>query len=143
MAYQARGRDPLLDRNMQAAIEKRGKELIGIVLIVLSLMSAAMIASYSPDDPSWISVTDAPVQNWMGRIGASIAAPLFMIIGWASWGLALVLGAWGLRFALHLGEERAINRLILAPIMLALGAVYASTMTPGDAWTHSFGLGGM
>ena len=143
MAYQARGRDPLLDRNMQAAIEKRGKELIGIVLIVLSLMSAAMIASYSPDDPSWISVTDAPVQNWMGRIGASIAAPLFMIIGWASWGLALVLGAWGLRFALHLGEDRAINRLILAPIMLALGAVYASTMTPGDAWTHSFGLGGM
>ncbi len=143
MAYQARGRDPLLDRNMQAAIEKRGKELIGIVLVVLSLMSAAMVASYSPDDPSWISVTDAPVQNWMGRIGASIAAPLFMIIGWASWGLALAFGAWGLRFALHQGEERAINRLILAPIMLALGAVYASTMTPGEAWTHSFGLGGM
>ncbi|MGX9352861.1 DNA translocase FtsK [Shimia sp. W99] len=143
MAFQARGRDPLLDSNMQAAIEKRGKELIGIVLIGLALMSAAMIASYTPNDPSWISVTDAPVQNWMGRIGASIAAPLFMIIGWSSWGLAFVLGAWGLRFAMHWGEERAINRVILAPIMLALGAVYASTLTPGETWTNSFGLGGM
>ncbi|SFM06421.1 DNA translocase FtsK [Shimia aestuarii] len=143
MAFQARGRDPLLDSNMQAAIEKRGKELIGIVLIGLALMSAAMIASYTPNDPSWISVTDAPVQNWMGRIGASIAAPLFMIIGWSSWGLAFVLGAWGVRFAMHWGEERAINRVILAPIMLALGAVYASTLTPGETWTNSFGLGGM
>ncbi|MEP2530267.1 DNA translocase FtsK 4TM domain-containing protein [Shimia sp.] len=143
MAYQARGRDPLLDSNMQAAIEKRGKELIGVVLIILSLMAAAMIASYNPNDPSWISVTDAPVQNWMGRFGAAIAAPLFMIIGWGSWGLAVVLGAWGVRFAMHWGEERAVNRVILSPIMLALAAVYASTLSPGEAWTHSFGLGGL
>ena len=40
MAYQARGRDPLLDSTTQAAIEKRGKELIGIALIVLGLMAA-------------------------------------------------------------------------------------------------------
>ncbi|PSL21301.1 DNA translocase FtsK [Shimia abyssi] len=143
MAYQARGRDPLLDSNMQAAFEKRGKELIGIALIVLALMASAMVVSYTPNDPSWISVTDAPVQNWMGRIGASIAAPLFMIIGWSSWGLAAVLGIWGVRFACHQGEERALNRVVLSPIMLAMGAVYASTLTPGDAWTHSFGMGGM
>ena len=70
-------------------------------------MTAAMVASYSPDDPSWVSATDAPVQNWMGRAGAAITSPLFMIIGWGAWGLAIVLGAWGVRFALHLGEERA------------------------------------
>jgi S-DNA-T family DNA segregation ATPase FtsK/SpoIIIE len=143
MAYQARGRDPLLDSTTQAAIEKRGKELIGIVLLVLAAMAAAMIASYTPDDPSWMSATDAPVQNWMGRMGASIAAPLFTIIGWGSWGIALVLGAWGIRFALHLGEERAVSRVIFAPIMFALGSMYASTLVPGASWTHSFGLGGL
>ncbi|WP_370158285.1 DNA translocase FtsK 4TM domain-containing protein, partial [Salipiger bermudensis] len=62
MAYQARGRDPLFDSNMQAAIEKRGKELAGLALIALGLMAAAMIGSYTPDDPSWLSATDAPVQ---------------------------------------------------------------------------------
>ena len=38
MAYQARGRDPLLDSTTQAAIEKRGKELIGIALMVLGFV---------------------------------------------------------------------------------------------------------
>jgi S-DNA-T family DNA segregation ATPase FtsK/SpoIIIE len=143
MAFQARGRDPLLDSNMQAAIEKRSKELIGLVLIGLGVMAAAMIASYTPGDPSWMSATDAPVQNWMGHFGASIAAPMFMIIGWGSWGIAALLMAWGVRFALHLGIERVVGRVVFAPIVLALGAVYASTLLPSENWTHSFGMGGL
>jgi len=145
MAFQSRSRDPLLDSNMQALIEKRGKELIGIVLICIGLAAAAMIASYTPDDPNWMVSTDAPVQNWLGRLGASIAAPLFMIVGGGSWGIAIVLVAWGLRYALHRGEERAMARLIFAPIAVALGAVYAATLVPGEEWraTHSFGLGGL
>ncbi|GGC12036.1 DNA translocase FtsK [Marivita lacus] len=143
MAYQARGRDPLFDSNMQAALEKRGKELGGFVLMALGAMAAAMIYSYSPQDPSWLSATDAPVQNWLGRAGASIAAPLFMIVGWASWGLALVLLVWGARLALHRGEERALSCLIFAPIWVALAAVYAAGVPETTAWTHSFGLGGL
>ncbi|MGY3438802.1 MULTISPECIES: DNA translocase FtsK 4TM domain-containing protein [unclassified Marinovum] len=143
MAFQARGRDPLLDSNTQAAVEKRGKELFGIALILLGLAAAAMIASYTPEDPSWMSATDAPVQNWMGRAGASIAAPLFMIVGWGSWGLAVGLLAWGGRFALHLGSDRAMGRAIFVPIAIALAAVYAATLVPGPEWTHAFGLGGL
>ncbi|WP_439118329.1 DNA translocase FtsK 4TM domain-containing protein [Marivita sp.] len=143
MAYQARGRDPLFDSNMQAALEKRGKELGGFVLMALGAMAAAMIYSYSPQDPSWLSATDAPVQNWLGQAGASIAAPLFMIVGWASWGLALVLLVWGARLALHRGEERALSCLIFAPIWVALAAVYAAGVPESTAWTHSFGLGGL
>ncbi|WP_116597923.1 DNA translocase FtsK [Primorskyibacter marinus] len=143
MAYQARGRDPLFDSNMQAAIEKRGKELIGVLLVVLGCAAAAMIASYTPDDPSWLSATDAPVQNWLGRLGASVAAPLFMIVGWGSWGLALVLVTWGVRFTLHRGDERVSARVIFAPIWIALAAVYAAGQNIGPEWTHSFGLGGL
>ncbi|MBJ6372870.1 DNA translocase FtsK [Sedimentitalea arenosa] len=145
MAYHSRSRDPFLDSNMQAAIERRGKELIGIVLICLGLAAAAMIGSYTPDDPNWMVSTDAPVQNWMGRIGASLAAPLFMIVGWGSWGIALVLVAWGLRFALHRGEDRALGRLIFAPIAIAIASIYAASLVPGAEWkaTHSFGLGGL
>ncbi|KIN63141.1 FtsK/SpoIIIE family protein [Sulfitobacter noctilucicola] len=145
MAYQTRGRDPLLDSNMAEAIEKRGKELLGLVLILLGVMAAMMIGSYTPEDPNWMMSTDAPVQNWMGRMGASIAAPLFMIVGWGAWGVAIVLLVWGARFALHYGQERAVGRLIFAPIAVALGAIYGATLAPGPDWiqTHSFGLGGL
>ncbi|MFT5796154.1 MAG: S-DNA-T family DNA segregation ATPase FtsK/SpoIIIE [Candidatus Azotimanducaceae bacterium] len=145
MAYQTRGRDPLLDSNMAEAIEKRGKELIGIALIIVGLMAAAMIGSYTPDDPNLWVATDAPVSNWLGRSGASIAAPLFMILGWGVWSVAAVLLVWGARFALHWGQERAVGRLIFAPIAVVLGSIYGATLEPSQIWlqTHSFGLGGM
>jgi S-DNA-T family DNA segregation ATPase FtsK/SpoIIIE len=145
MAYQTRQREPLLDSTTAEAIEKRGKELLGVVLVVLGVMAAMMIGSYTPDDPNWMLATDAPAQNWLGRMGASLAAPLFMIVGWGAWGLAIVLLAWGARFALHRGQDRAMGRLIFAPIAVAFGAIYAATLTPGAEWlqTHSFGLGGL
>jgi S-DNA-T family DNA segregation ATPase FtsK/SpoIIIE len=145
MAYQTRQREPLLDRNTAEAIEKRGKELLGIALVALGVMAAMMIGSYTPDDPNWMLATDAPAQNWLGRMGASLAAPLFMIVGLGAWGLAVVLLVWGVRFAIHRGQERAMGRLIFAPIAMALGAIYAATLSPDAEWlqAHSFGLGGL
>ncbi|HEV8035866.1 DNA translocase FtsK 4TM domain-containing protein, partial [Yoonia sp.] len=94
-SYQSRRRDPLLDSTTQAAIEKRSKELLGIGLICLGLLIAVMVGSYSPDDPSWISATDAPVQNWLGHFGASVAAPLMMVIGLGTWVMPVILLTWG------------------------------------------------
>ena len=144
MAYQTR-RDPLFDQDVQAAIEKRSRELIGIALVIVGAMVAAMMLSYTPHDPNWMSSTDAPVQNWMGRTGASLAAPMVMIAGWGVFGIAIVLMVWGVRFALHLGRERALGRLIFAPIAIAFGSIYAATLQPGPEWsaTHGFGLGGL
>ena len=141
-SYQTRQRDPLLDSTTQAAIEKRGRELVGIGLFVAGLMVAMMLWSYAPDDPNFMSATDAPVQNWLGRPGASFAAALFMIVGYASWMLPVVLMAWGLRFTLHYGQERALGRVIFAPIAIAVTSIYAATLSPGAGWDESFGLGG-
>ena len=90
-SYQARRRDPLVDQKMQAAIERRGKELLGAILLVLGALVALMLVSYSPDDPSWFTSNDQPVQNLLGQFGASIAAPLFVIAGRGSWSVALIL----------------------------------------------------
>ena len=141
-SYQTRQRDPLLDSSTQAAIEKRGRELIGIGLFVAGLMVSMMLWSYAPDDPNFMSATDAPVQNWLGRPGASFAAAFFMIVGYASWALPIVLMAWGLRFTLHYGQERALGRVIFAPIAIAVTAIYAATLNTGAGWDESFGLGG-
>ena len=145
MAYQTRGRDPLLDSNMAQAIEKRGKELLGLALFGLAVLAAMMFASYSPEDPSWLSAVDTPVQNWLGQTGATIAATLFMVVGWGAWGVAVVLAAWGARFVLHRGQERAMARVIFAPIWVAVLSLYAASLTPGAEWyaSHSFGLGGI
>ncbi|MDO5755957.1 MAG: DNA translocase FtsK 4TM domain-containing protein [Rhodobacterales bacterium] len=145
MAYQTRGRDPLLDSNMAEAIEKRGKELLGLALLGLAVLAAMILASYNAEDPSWLSAVDTPVQNWLGQSGATIAATVFMVVGWGGWGFAAVLAAWGLRFVLHKGQERAMARVIFAPIWVAVLSLYAASLTPGAEWyaSHSFGLGGI
>ena len=142
-SYQSRRRDPLLDSTTQAAIEKRTKELLGLGLIFAGLLIAVMVGSYAPTDPSWISATDAPVQNWLGHFGASVAAPLMMIIGLGVWVAPLVLMAWGLRFVMHHGQERAIGRLIFVPVAIVLASVHAATLAPTAEWPANFGLGGL
>ncbi|WP_424967117.1 DNA translocase FtsK [Dinoroseobacter sp. S375] len=144
MAYQPlRQRDPLLDTNTQAALERRGRELLGVAFVAMALALALSLASYVPDDPGWMSTSQAPAENWMGRPGATIAAPLNIIIGQGSWALVVILALWGGRFMLHRGADRFVGRMIFAPIAVAAVAVYAATLVPGPDWTHSFGLGGL
>ncbi|WP_394151559.1 DNA translocase FtsK [Loktanella salsilacus] len=142
-SYQTRHRDPLLDSETQAVLERRSKELLGIGLIVLGLLAAMICFSYSPTDPSWISASDAPVQNWLGVFGAATAAPLMMIVGKGIYALPLILIAWGTRFVLHRGSERAIGRVIYVPVVIAVAALYAASLPRGDAWPANFGMGGL
>ena len=142
-SYQMRQRDPLLDSSMQAAFRRRGKEALGVGLIAASVVAALILWSYVPEDPGWLSATDEPVRNLLGRFGASLASPLYIIAGYGSWGVPLVLLAWGVRFVLHRGADAALNRVIFAPIAVAVLSVYASTHVPPESWGHTFGLGGL
>ncbi len=142
-SYQSKHRDPLFDTNMQAAIERRGRELMGLALLGLGILTCMMLASYVPEDPSWMAATDAPAANLLGRFGASIASPLHVIVGLGAWALGLAFLGWGARFALHQGADRVLSRAIFTPIAIALASVFAATLTPGENWTHEFGMGGL
>uniref|UniRef100_UPI00259698BA DNA translocase FtsK 4TM domain-containing protein n=1 Tax=uncultured Sulfitobacter sp. TaxID=191468 RepID=UPI00259698BA len=145
MAYQTRGRDPLLDTNMAEAIEKRGKELLGLGLIALGLMAAMMIGSYTPDDPNFMVSTDAPVQNMLGQTGATIAFLLITFLGKGSWAIAVFLFAWGTRFLLHKGEGRILWPALMLVFWLIVVALHFETLVPDEEWRafHNSGLGGM
>jgi S-DNA-T family DNA segregation ATPase FtsK/SpoIIIE len=143
-SYHVRQRDPLLDQNTAAMLERRGRELMGAGLIALALVFAAMLGSYSVNDPGWMMATDAPVNNWLGQLGASVSSTLFIIGGLGAWGIPLILAAWGLRFIAHRGEDRAMGRVVFAVIAVALASVFASTHVPGENWPHAaIGLGGL
>jgi len=141
--YQARQREPLLDQGTQAMLERRGRELVGLVLVLLALGFALMLYSYSPEDPGWMVATEEPAQNTFGRIGAAVASTLIILIGLGAWTIPLILAVWGGRFMAHIGGERALGRVVFAVIAVAFAAVHCATLVPGDSWTHTFGLGGL
>ncbi|MFG6079860.1 DNA translocase FtsK [Paracoccus litorisediminis] len=140
-SWQAKHRDPLFDQSTQAALKRRGNELMGALLVVLGVVIVMMFASYSPDDPSYLSATDEPAQNLLGRPGATLSSALITLLGW-TWILpAIGVMGWGLRMMLHRGAERCLRAIYLAPALL-LTCSYAATLTPPDTWPHAFGLGG-
>jgi S-DNA-T family DNA segregation ATPase FtsK/SpoIIIE len=142
-SYQARQRDPLLDRGTQAMLERRGRELLGLVLLLVALVFMLILWSYSPEDPGWMVATEDPAQNLFGRFGAALASTLIILIGKGAWTIPLIFAAWGMRFMLHRGGERAVGRVVFAVIAVAFAAVHSATLVPGEAWTHTFGLGGL
>ena len=143
-SYQVRQRDPLLDQTTQALLERRGRELLGVAAILLGLAFAALLASYSAEDPGWLVATDEPAQNLLGRLGASVASTLMIVGGLGSWGIPLILLAWGARFVTHRGAERVLSRSVFAVIAVALASVFAATHVPGPDWPHAaIGLGGL
>ena len=142
-SYQMKQRDPLLDQNIQAMLERRGKELFGFMLVTLALVFALMLWTYAADDPGWMVATDGTAKNALGRFGAAAASTLIIICGKGAWGIPLILFTWGVRFGRHIGEDRALGRLVFAVIAVALASIFAATHVPGATWTHSFGLGGL
>ena len=142
-SYQAPRREPLFDRDTQAMLEMRGKELIGLLLIGLGVLSAMMLYSFNPTDPSWFAATDEPAQNWLGKPGASLSSPLFVIAGVGVWGIPVAFIAWGIRFVIHRGQDRAMTRLIFAPVAIALLSTHVSTLPFTAWWSQSVGLGGL
>jgi S-DNA-T family DNA segregation ATPase FtsK/SpoIIIE len=142
-SFQARQRDPLLHQSTQAMLERRGRELLGLALLLVAFGFALTLGSYSPEDPGWMVATEEPARNLMGRFGAAVASTLTILIGLGAWAIPVILGVWGIRFMTHRGGERAVGRVVFAVIAVAFAAVHCATLVPGDAWTHTFGLGGL
>lgn len=141
-SYQARQRDPLLDQDTQAVLERRGKELLGAGFVFAGLMASLMLMSYSPEDPSWLAAGSGEVQNYLGRFGAMFASPLMGILGLGAWMVPLALLVWGARFITHRGEERWGARAVFLPMGIVVAAVHGALVEPSADWNAAFGMGG-
>ncbi|MGB0903827.1 MAG: DNA translocase FtsK, partial [Mangrovicoccus sp.] len=143
MAYPSREQSHIIDPAMQAMLDRRIKELIGLTLLAAAVFTALALWSYSPKDPSFLgSAVSAPL-NWLGYPGAYLASPLTVILGYGAWSLVAACAVWGIRFLLHWGEGTVISRLLFLPIWVAVAGMYAACYPPIDGWGHGFGMGGL
>src|ERR1051325_2031595 len=97
------------DIEAQPARERsRFNEIIVIALAATALLLGLCLVSYHPNDPSWNAAGESLAQNWIGTIGANVAAALFQTIGLAAYLVpVLILAAAGREFV-----EQRINATI-------------------------------
>src|SRR5437870_1770547 len=93
----------------------RVNEIIAIALVALALLLFLCLFSYNPNDPSWNAAGEPGTRNWIGAVGANVAAGLFQGIGLAGYLLPFLLlaAAW----------RRFRSRRINAPVSRMTGLV--------------------
>src|SRR3954465_12131366 len=93
----------------------RINEIVAIGLIAAALLLGLCLASYNPNDPSWNAAGETGAHNWIGAVGANVAAAVFQSIGLAAYLLPfLILAAAWRRF-----RSRRIN----APVSRLAGLI--------------------
>lgn len=137
---------------MSAMPERRGvlsrlthsAPYLGFIMLLVTVLYAAMLISYSPTDPSFTYATvNKPVANWIGPLGAWGADIAFFVFGWSAYwligiGLMIVIRLFGWAGAQGFGSriKHAIGLICLLLGSCTLEAIRLHSlahMLPGDA----------
>ena len=118
---------PIVSNAMMQFLQARLMEILGLVLLAISAILLVSLITAGKSDPSVALVSDEPVSNWLGSIGANISAVLYMVLGLGAFALAVVPLFWGLGY---LRKEPVPNlrwRIGLLPLCLLLiaGGLFA------------------
>lgn len=95
----ADGSTLLKKRGGKGAKHSHWNDVIALLLGAVALLVFLCLVTGSSDDRSWLpaSSTTAPIKNWIGPLGATIAAILFNAIGWTAYFVPLLVALIALR----------------------------------------------
>ena len=121
---------------------RRLREMAGLSLMVLALLGAIALATWSVQDPSLSHATQKPIQNLLGYPGAIFSDLAMQLLGLASVLLLAPEALLGWRLLSHrpLGERWRGALWILATL---LTAAFASALPVTHTWPLPTGLGGV
>src|SRR5271166_2236667 len=122
---------------------RRLRELAGTGLIIVSVLLALALATWSVHDPSLSHATNAPVRNVLGLGGAIVADLLTQLFGLAALSLVAPIAIWGWRLASHRRLSRERTRLAFWLLDVPLWAACAAVLPRAANWPLPAGLGGI
>ncbi|NWG24840.1 MAG: DNA translocase FtsK 4TM domain-containing protein [Pseudorhodoplanes sp.] len=136
-------RDHLLPEDIGGLLRRRLGEIVGLVLLALSVIVALALATWSVQDPSLSHATSAPVRNLLGSPGAIMSDLLIQLFGLAAVVIVLPVAVWGWRLMTHRPMERYWLRLLFWVGGIVSAAAFASCLPRLGKWPLPTGLGGV
>jgi len=132
---------PVLSPVMVQFLRHRMMEICGIALIVAGGALLVTLASAGTYDPSFNRVSNAPVLNLFGTVGANISSLLFGAAGLAAFLLAATPLFWGMHLLRKQPPARPEWRLLLWPVSIALIAAGLFGLDGGDVSDNGGAVG--
>ena len=121
---------------------RRFAELLGLLLVGLTVLIAIALMSWSVRDPSYNFAVDGPVKNWLGMPGAVVSDVAIQLFGVAILAVVVPVAAWGLILIKTRGLDRVVARLAAWVMGIFAAAAFASLLPRADSWPLPTGLGG-
>jgi S-DNA-T family DNA segregation ATPase FtsK/SpoIIIE len=121
----------------------RTNEIIAIGLVALALLLGLCLASYNPNDPSWNAAGETAARNWVGVVGANVAAALFQAIGLAGYLLPFLIIAAAWRRFRSRRINAPISRLSGLLMLVLASAALLSLANIKPFFDASFNAGGL
>ena len=113
-------------------LRRRVMELAGMVLVITGVLLFVALVSAGTYDPSFNRVSNAPVLNLLGSVGANIASLLYGGFGLAAFLLVVTPIFWGMHLLHKHPLARPEWRLLLWPLSVALLAAGFYGFDGGD-----------
>jgi len=107
-------------------------EVIGIIGIAVALFIFISLISYSPNDPCLTTFSFHGSTNWMGPVGAHLAAFLFTVFGYASFWIPILILALSWPFLRGYGWDKTILWIVGGWIQLLIATSIAFSY-----WIHN------
>jgi S-DNA-T family DNA segregation ATPase FtsK/SpoIIIE len=123
-------------------------EMVGVVFLTMALLLGLSLLSYSPRDPILFdeSFHSDSIDNWIGKVGMTLAIGVFSAVGGGAYLLPIALGVLGFRFFLRGGMDITRRSAAgFAALLLFLSMLLALRLrgipTLGSGWVQ-LGLAG-
>jgi len=121
----------------------RVNEIIAIGLVALGLLLFLCLFSYNPNDPSWNGAGETATHNWIGAVGANVAAGLFQGIGLAAYLLPFLFLAAAWRRIRSRRINAPVSRLAGLIVLVLSSAALLSLANIKPFFDASFNAGGL
>ena len=116
-------------------------EIAGMVMVIAGIVLFVALASAGTYDPTFNRVSNAPVLNLLGSVGANIASLLYGGVGLAAFFLAVTPIFWGMHLLRKHPFTRPEWRLLLWPPSVALLAAGLYGFDGGDVSDNGGAVG--
>ena len=127
---------------LKHAIYRFSRVVLGFLVISLGITLFLMIISYNVSDPSFNTITNKPVQNWLGLLGSYTSDILLTTLGFTSFIITLIPFFWGMRIMQGKSLSKWYWRCLAAcPIILLSSGGVASFSLEAN-WASYYGAGG-